>query len=185
MHDWCVLVENWKHWLAQVFTEAAAAQHASFSESPALVLQQARATVEDVMSQMTSAPQEPSLAAAKAAATALSAARRAVAAEALMACLALGLAETTSQVCALRRAHELPSAMLAYRAIFKCSRVNNWCNFCQRPLKTIEKYYHHLAWYSSVVFSTYFDSTVVHNVVCNILNLATIYRCRQHLKVVR
>ncbi|KAL3157584.1 hypothetical protein ABBQ32_012034 [Trebouxia sp. C0010 RCD-2024] len=81
----------------KVFTEAAAAQHASFSESPALVLQQARATVEDVMSQMTSAPQEPSLAAAKAAATALSAARRAVAAEALMACLALGLAETTSQ----------------------------------------------------------------------------------------
>lgn len=114
MHDWCVLVEKWKHWLAQVFTEAAAAQQASFSESPALVLQQARAAVKDVMSQMVSANKEPSLAAAQAAATALKAAHRAVAAEALLACLTLGLAESTSQVCALPHAHELPSAMLAY-----------------------------------------------------------------------
>ena len=87
------------HCLAQVFIDAAAAQQASFSESPALLMQEARAAVKDVMSQMASADQEPSLAAATAAATASKAAHRAVAAEALLGCLMLGLAESTSQVC--------------------------------------------------------------------------------------
>ena len=88
------------HCLAQVFIDASAAQQASFSDSPALLLQEARAAVKDVMSQMASADQEPSLAAATAAATASKAAHRAVAAEALLGCLILGLAESTSQVCA-------------------------------------------------------------------------------------
>lgn len=82
----------------QVLTDAAAGRQAAFSESPALLMQQARAAVKHVMSQMASAEQEPSLAAAKAAATALRAAHRAIAAEALLASLMLGLAESTSQV---------------------------------------------------------------------------------------
>ena len=83
----------------QVFTDAAAAQQARFNESPALHMQKARAAVKHVMAEMASAEQEPSLAAATAAATALRAAHRAIAAEALLASLMLGLAESSSQVC--------------------------------------------------------------------------------------
>lgn len=83
----------------QVFTEATAAQQARFNESPALHMQKARAAVKHVMAEMASAEQEPSLAAAVAAATVLRAAHRAIAAEALLASLMLGLAESSSQVC--------------------------------------------------------------------------------------
>ena len=91
---------NLSAWLVQVFTDAAAAQQARFHESPALHIQKAHAVVKHVMSEMASAEQEPSLAAATAAATALRTAHRAIAAEALLASLLLGLAETNSQVCA-------------------------------------------------------------------------------------
>ena len=93
-------------WLVQVFTDAAAAQQARFNESPALHMHEARAAVKHVMSEMASAEQEPSMAAATAAATALRTAQRAIAGEALLASLMLGLAETSSQVCT--HVHKLP-----------------------------------------------------------------------------
>lgn len=93
MHPTC------QHCLVQVFSDAAAAQQARFDESPALLVQKARTAVKHVMSQMASAEQEPSLAAATAGATALRAAHRAVAAEALLASLVLGLGESSGQVC--------------------------------------------------------------------------------------
>ena len=91
---------NLSVWLMQVFINAAAAQHARFNEAPALHMQKARVAVKHVMSELASAEQEPSLAAATAAATALRAAHSAIAAEALLASLTLGLAESSNQVCA-------------------------------------------------------------------------------------
>lgn len=93
MHPTC------QHCLVQVFSSAAAAQQAKFDESPALLMQKARTAVKHVMSRMASAEQELSLAAATAGATALRAAHRALAAEALLASLVLGLAESSGQVC--------------------------------------------------------------------------------------
>lgn len=85
--------------LVQVFVDAAAAKQARFSNSPALAVQKARDDLKQVMSEMASAEQEPSLAAARAAATALSAVQRAVAGEALLASLILAVAEVNTQVC--------------------------------------------------------------------------------------
>ena len=62
-------------------------------------MQQARADLKQCMSEMAFAEQEPSLAAATTASTVLKAAHRAIAAEALLASLMLGLAETNTQVC--------------------------------------------------------------------------------------
>ena len=86
-------------WLMQVFFDAAAAKQARFSDSPALLVHKARNDMKHVMSEMASAEQEPSLAAARAAAAALSAVQRAIAGEALLASLTLALAEANTQVC--------------------------------------------------------------------------------------
>lgn len=82
----------------QVFTDAAAARQAKMDDSPVLLVQKARADLKKVLSEAAEEEQEPSLAAAGTAATALAAAQRALAAEALLASLTLSLAEAAPQV---------------------------------------------------------------------------------------
>lgn len=82
----------------QVFTDAAAARQANMEESPVLLVQKARSDLKRVLSEAAEEEQEPSLAAARTAATALAAAHRALAAEALLASLTLSLAEAAPQV---------------------------------------------------------------------------------------
>lgn len=85
-------------WGMQVFVNVAAAQQAKFDNSPVLLMQKARKELQHILSEVATAEQEPSLAAARAAANALAAAHRALAAEALLASLTLSLAEANTQV---------------------------------------------------------------------------------------
>ena len=88
----------------QVFVDAAAARRAHLDGAPVVLMHQAHAALKHVLSEVATAEQEPSLAAARAAATALAAAHKALAGEALLASLTLSLAEaSTPQVGSLAR----------------------------------------------------------------------------------
>ena len=73
----------------QVFVDAAAARQAHLDGAPVFLMHQAHAALKHVLSEVATAEQEPSLAAATAAATALAAAHKALAGEALLASLTL------------------------------------------------------------------------------------------------
>ena len=80
----------------QVFVDAAAARRAHLDGAPVFLMHQAHADLKHVLSEVATAEQEPSLAAARAAATALAAAHKALAGEALLASLTLSLAEAST-----------------------------------------------------------------------------------------
>ena len=85
-------------------------------DSPVLLVQKARSDLKHVLSKAAEEEQEPSLAAARAAATALTAAHRALAAEALLASLTLSLAEAAPQV-----------GITSTMALRKCSLKTTLC----------------------------------------------------------
>ena len=80
----------------QALFDAAAAKQAQLTGSPALLIQSL--DLKHIIAEATSSEEHPSLAAAKAAASALAAAHRAVAGEALLASLTLSMAESNAQV---------------------------------------------------------------------------------------
>lgn len=82
--------------LVQVLFDAAAAKQAQFSDSPALLVDSLN--LQRLICHVAAAEEQPCLQAARAAASALAATHRAIAAEALLASLALSLAEADPQV---------------------------------------------------------------------------------------